>query len=322
MTGLPLIEGFMPIQVIAEGAVCLFLFSVLNFFLKKLGMGFPKFWSAVGVWVFFQWYLTYRIYPPLPFSVRALYGVVILCGIFLWVSGSQKEWEAFRRPVLNVLDGVTRYHQSIRLIIVITLPLTFGAFTFWSLVPTFDEPIELRTPVSAPPRTTVVHGQTFMIGTTPNPFRVNLEGEYDPDYTDQFLLDRKGLRLIKNLNDPQYNPWNPNAEGYMKAVREGGSIYFQNCHFCHGADLNGQGILTYAVQNPYPANIKNYSEVFNFPDSYRFWRVAQGGMGLPPEGFPWSSTMPPFKEHLEVDEIWKVVLFEFWHIGEPHFIWD
>lgn len=74
--------------------------------------------------------------------------------------------------------------------------------------------------------------------------------------------------------------------------------------------------------NPIPVNIKQIKEVLWLPDSRRFWRVAHGVMELPGEAFPWSSTMPPFKEHLDIDDMWKVVLFEFWHTGTPTAFWN
>ena len=224
--------------------------------------------------------------------------------------------------MLNVLDGVTQRHQRIRLFVVVALPLTCWGFTFWHLIPVFEEPVELRTPIPALPQVTVVHGQTFVLEKTRNPYRVNLQGQYDPEYSIRFLTDRDNSGLMKDVNDPQANPWDSNATPYMKAVREGGSIYFQNCHFCHGAELNGGGILLSAVSNPYPFNFKALRGIMRRPDSYRFFHVAQGGVGLPPEAFPWASQMPPFKEHLTIDEIWKVILFVYWHTGEPPYFFE
>jgi hypothetical protein len=57
-------------------------------------------------------------------------------------------------------------------------------------------------------------------------------------------------------------------------------------------------------------------------ETFIFWRVSKGGIGLPNEGFPWASVMPPWEQHLTVDEIWKVVLFEYWHTGYYPRTWD
>lgn len=321
MTWLKLVEGYMPMQMISELAICILVFALVNWSLKRAGMGIPKFWAGVGVWIFIQLYLKYRIYPPIPFSVRAIYGTVSLCGIFMWVSGSQAEWEEFRRPVLNVLDAVTPFHKAVRAVALILIPLGIGGFAYNSFLPSFEEPIELRTVHPAPPATTKVHGKTFVLQTSENPYRVNAEGKYDQQFTNARIVEQGMGRLMKDVNDPNYNPWDPKAEGYTKYVREGGEIFFQNCHFCHGDNLNGRGLWAYAF-NPIPANFTDAGTIAQLQETFVFWRVAQGGIGLPPEGFPWASVMPPWKEHLTTDEIWKVVMFEYWHTGYYPRTWD
>jgi len=109
--------------------------------------------------------------------------------------------------------------------------------------------------------------------------------------------------------------------GYLKNVREGGEIFFQNCHFCHGDNLNGRGLHAFAF-NPIPANFTDPGTIAQLQETFIFWRVSKGGIGLPREGFPWASVMPPWEQHLTTDEIWKVVLFEYWHTGYYPRTWD
>lgn len=321
MTWLKLVEGYMPMQMITELAVCILFFAGLNYMLKKAGMGIPKFWAGIGVWVFIQLYLKYRIYPPIPFSVRAIYGTVSLCGIFMWVSGSQQEWEEFRRPIIDVLDGKTALHRAIRAVLLVVLPIGLGAFAFNSFKPSFEEPIELRTVHPAPPATTKVHGKTYVLQVAQNPYRVGPDGKYNQEYTNAHIVEQAMGRLMKDFNSPEDNPWHPNAEGYIKYVREGGEIFFQNCHFCHGDNLNGRGLWAYAF-NPIPANFTDAGTIAQLQETFVFWRVAKGGIGLPGEGFPWASVMPPWEQHLTVDEIWKVIMFEYWHTGYYPRTWD
>ena len=66
MTWLKLVEGYMPMQMISELAISILIFAAINFSLKKAGVGIPKFWAGVGVWIFILMYLKYRIYPPIP----------------------------------------------------------------------------------------------------------------------------------------------------------------------------------------------------------------------------------------------------------------
>ena len=91
--------------------------------------------------------------------------------------------------------------------------------------------------------------------------------------------------------------------------------------FCHGDNLNGRGLHAFAF-NPIPANFTDPGTIAQLQETFIFWRVAKGGIGLPNEGFPWASVMPPWEQHLTVDEIWKVILFEYWHTGYYPRTWD
>jgi hypothetical protein len=322
MTWLKLVEGYMPMQMISELAICILFFSICNYLLKRAGIGLPKFWAGIFVWCFINlFYLKYRIYPPIPFSVRAIYGTVSACGIFMWVSGSQEEWLEFKQPIINVLDAKTGFTKVLRTALLVLLPIGLGGFAYNSLLPSFDEPIELRTVHPAPPATTKVHGKTYVLQTAQQPYRIDTEGKYDPAYSNAHIVEQSMGRLMKDVNSPEDNPWDPNAKGYIKHVREGGEIFFQNCHFCHGDNLNGRGLWAFAF-NPIPANFTDAGTIAQLQETFVFWRVAKGGIGLPGEGFPWASVMPPWEQHLTVDEIWKVIMFEYWHTGYYPRTWD
>jgi hypothetical protein len=107
----------------------------------------------------------------------------------------------------------------------------------------------------------------------------------------------------------------------MKNVRDGGAIFFQNCHFCHGDNLNGRGMFAFAFV-PIPANFSDPGTIAQLQETFVFWRISKGGPGLPREGAPWASAMPPWEEHLTTDEIWKVNMFEYWHTEFFPRTWD
>jgi Cytochrome C oxidase, cbb3-type, subunit III len=316
-SSIKLVEGYMPMQMLIELGICVGLFAGMSYLLKKGGMGIPRFWQGIAFWVFIILYLKYRVYPPIPFSVRAIYGTVALVGVFLWMSGSEEDWQEFRRPILNVLDARTGFHKSLRTFFLIAIPIGLWGFAYNSFLPNLEEPIELRTVHPAPPASTKVHGRTFVLQTSQNPYRVNVEGKYDQDFSNSLITEQGMGRLMK----PNANPWDPKAEGYLKYVREGGEIFFQNCHFCHGDNLNGRGLHAFAF-NPIPANFTDPGTLAQLQETFVFWRVAKGGIGLPREGFPWASVMPPWEQHLTTDEIWKVIMFEYWHTGYYPRTWD
>ena len=312
-----LVEGYMPMQMLFELAFFVGVFAVISFLLNKSGLPFPRFWQGIAFIAFILMYLKYRVYPPIPFSVRAMYGTVTIVGVFMWMSGNEEDWRKFKQPILNVLDAGTRFHKTLRTGYLIGIPILLWGFSYNSFLPNLDEPIELRTVHPAPPASTKVHGKTFVLQTSQNPYRVNPEGKYDQEYTNAQIVEQGMGRLMK----PNANPWDPKAEGYLKYVREGGEIFFQNCHFCHGDNLNGRGLHAFAF-NPIPANFTDPGTIAQLQETFIFWRVSKGGIGLPREGFPWASVMPPWEQHLTTDEIWKVVLFEYWHTGYYPRTWD
>lgn len=316
-TSLKLVEGYMPMQMLFELTASVAIFALMSRLLSMGGVNLPRFWQGILFWVFIILYLKFRVYPPIPFSVRAMYGTVALIAVFMWMSSNEEDWRSFKQPIMNVLDAPTGFHKALRTVYLIALPILLWGFSYQSFLPNLDEPIELRTVHPAPPASTKVHGKTFVLQTSQNPYRTNPEGKYDQEYTNARIVEQGMGRLMK----PDANPWDPKAEGYLKYVREGGEIFFQNCHFCHGDNLNGRGLHAFAF-NPIPANFTDPGTIAQLQETFIFWRVAKGGIGLPREGFPWASVMPPWEQHLTTDEIWKVILFEYWHTGYYPRTWD
>ena len=258
MTSLKLVEGYMPMQMLFELAFCVAVFAGISYLLSKSGVQLPRFWQGILFWVFILMYLKYRIYPPIPFSVRAMYGTVSLIAVFMWMSSNEDDWRKFKQPIMNVMDGITPFHKILRVAYLVALPFIFWAFSYNSFLPNLDEPIELRTVHPAPPASTKVHGKTFVLQTSQNPYRINPEGKYDQEYSNARIVEQGMGRLMK----PDANPWDQKAEGYLKYVREGGEIFFQNCHFCHGDNLNGRGLHAFAF-NPIPANFTDPEQSLN-----------------------------------------------------------
>src|SRR5437870_7496668 len=161
MTALKLVEGYMPMQMLGEmvGLAILFIWS---FYLldKKMGIKVNTLAQATGLFLFSIIYFRYRIYPPIPFSVRAIYATMTLIGIFMWVSSTEASWLDFRKPCIAVVDAKTPTTRIIRAVSVVLLPFLVGFLGYNSMKPSTDEPIELRTVHPAPPASTKVHGKT------------------------------------------------------------------------------------------------------------------------------------------------------------------
>ena len=300
------IPGWMPVQLLLILTAAFFAFVGIGWVLRKQGRSLPKFTQAVLVWVTAFIILRFVLYPPIPSALLNTYMGLITLVLFLLVSSDEESWAEFKRPILKTLGGDTPGFRRIRTVTFVALPLLIGFGTYNTVAPKFEEPIELRTVHPAPPASVKVHGKTFTLQTAENPFRVDESGEYSNEVQQQHVND---------------NPFDPDASKYMQYVREGGAIFFQNCHFCHGDNLDGRGMFAFAF-NPIPANFADSGTIAQLQETFVFWRVAKGGPGLPREGFPWASAMPPWEQHLTTDEMWKAILFEYWHTGFYPRTWE
>lgn len=245
--------------------------------------------NALYVWVLGFYFYKTVLFPPIPWTLFITYMMLWSIGTFLYVSQDADTFKEFRTPIVKTVVGE---YKIARYVVFTLLPFLVGFVTYQALLPKFDEPVELRTVHPAPPATTKVHGKTYALEGLNNPFRTDEQDNYKDSFP---FLDA-------------------DKQEYMKAVTEGGTLFFENCHYCHGDQLNGLGMFSH-VFNPTPANFIDPGTIAMLRESFLFWRVAKGGPGLPNESTPWSSAMPPWEEHLNTNEIWKIILFEYWYTG-------
>jgi hypothetical protein len=301
------IPGAMPVELILVEVFALILFLAGNYFLKKIyGRGVSKFFQ--GVLLILAAYIIFKfiIFPPIPAALLITYMGLITLVVFLLLSTTDESWNEFKDPIIKTLEGRTSGFKTARTVTFALLPVLAGLGTYNFMKPNFQEPIELRTVHPAPPATIQVHNKEMVLQEAKSPFRVDENGKYEENVENKYL---------------KANPYDDKGVPYLKSIREGGEIFFQNCHFCHGDNLNGAGMFAFAF-NPIPANFTDPGTIAQLQETFVFWRVSKGGIGLPREGFPWASAMPPWEKHLTTEEMWKVVEFEYWHTGYYPRTWE
>ncbi|VAX25507.1 hypothetical protein MNBD_NITROSPINAE02-1185 [hydrothermal vent metagenome] len=105
-----------------------------------------------------------------------------------------------------------------------------------------------------------------------------------------------------------YNDLRDDEANLKKNIKMGEVIYFQNCFFCHGDALDGEGPYAHGI-NPAPANFQDTGTIAQLTESFVFWRISTGGPGLPDESTPWDSFMPKWETMLTIEERWQVILY-------------
>jgi len=104
-------------------------------------------------------------------------------------------------------------------------------------------------------------------------------------------------------------------------VLAGKGLFIAYCSPCHGIKLDGKG-PQYKGFNPPPANFDDPGTIAQLQESYLFWRISKGGVGLPIEGQPWKSAMPRWETRITPDNIWKIIMFEYEGSGHTPRTWE
>jgi len=118
-----------------------------------------------------------------------------------------------------------------------------------------------------------------------------------------------------------YNPYREDPERREQYILEGQKIFFQNCFYCHGDRLDGEGHFAHGF-NLRPADFQDIGTIAQLQESFVFWRVSKGGPGLPAESTPWDSAMPRWETMLTEAERWKVILFLYDYTGHEPRTWE
>ncbi|MEK7386763.1 MAG: c-type cytochrome, partial [candidate division NC10 bacterium] len=92
-----------------------------------------------------------------------------------------------------------------------------------------------------------------------------------------------------------------------RTLAEGYQIFQINCRPCHGDAADGAGPMAWGFRLK-PANFTDPGTIATVVEAYAFWRVTEGGPGLPPEGTPWDSAMPAWRQDLTDEQKWKAII--------------
>ena len=106
------------------------------------------------------------------------------------------------------------------------------------------------------------------------------------------------------------NPFRDGTQVDPEAVKTGRELFAKNCRPCHGMRADGVGPMARGFRLR-PANFHDPGTIATLVEPYAKQRVMDGGVGLPPNGSPWDSAMPRWKDDLTEEEIWMILLAEY-----------
>lgn len=256
----------------------------------------PAFWQAVIV-IVVAYIIFDNAFPPvLPQTLLIQYMIITIIGVLLYFSFDDEKFAEFMAPINAVLRAESGRNKMVQWGFLIAIPAIVGFTVYGSVKPSFESPIELRQVHPAPPTTLKVYNKTFDLTKLENPVRED---------------------VIKTMATDEDAAW----KKYDSSVDAGRKVFYQNCFYCHGDLMFGQGLYGKGF-NPMPINFQDVGMIAQLQEAFVFWRITTGGPGLPKEGTPWNSAMPVWHEIISEAEVWDVMMFIYDYVGQVPRIWD
>jgi mono/diheme cytochrome c family protein len=230
----------------------------------------------IGIYVLLRFGFT----APIPASVVSLYMAIVSLAILAYVSSSRERREEVSRPLVRFMTE--KRYTLLLVATMFALPVLAAANVYVQSNVPLEPPFFPRTVHPASPPSVTVLGNRMEIEAGDNPLR-HLETS--------------------------------NPQEFRRHVENGRRVYYQNCVFCHGDNLAGNGMFAHGL-NPIPTNFADGQTLPNLSETFLFWRISKGGPGMPEEGAPWDTAMPAWEKFLTEEEIWDVILFLYDFTGE------
>ena len=228
---------------------------------------------AVAWWAGVYVLLRYGFTAPIPSSVIFIYMGIVTLAVLAYVSSSEERRGEVARPLIRLMTE--KRFAPLLALTVVAIPALAAASIYMRMNAPIEPPFFARTVHPASPSEITVHDKPVNLDAGENPF----------------------LPLQRS-----------NPEEFRKHVEAGRKVYYRNCVFCHGDDMQGNGMFVHGL-DPIPTNFADSGTIAMLRDSYLFWRIAKGGPGLPEEGGPWGTAMPAWEKFLTEEEMWEAVLF-------------
>jgi hypothetical protein len=238
------------------------------------------FWSISGAIATIMIHLRVGIDPPIPGSVVAIYSMFVVIAALLYILASENTMREFWAPIRQTIVDPRR--KPILGALLVGIPALVAWRTYVAVNPGVQAPAVFRTVHPTPPESVSSNGESISTERGDNP-----------------------LRALETSN----------AAAFDDHVWNGRKVYYENCYFCHGDELQADGHFAYALQ-PRPISFRDQTTIAMFSETFLFWRVAKGGPGLPAAATPWDSAMPAWETFLTNQEMWEVILYLYDRTGQ------
>ena len=258
-----------------------------------------------------------------PSTLFLFYTILILVGTFVYITSDEDMLESFLDPIKKTFRG--GYGSVTRLIVLVLVPILAGAAVFFWVKPTVASPVALRI---QHPSSNFPKKFEDMENPMTNPTDAEVDEFIEQVKTNSVEYFPQVQEVGRTFNNIDHIPTAP-AKEFLKQLAggnvdkkvaraallekrlfEGRAMYEINCRACHGDSTTGDGPMAYGFHLR-PINFTDNGTIEVIVEGYTFWRVMNGGLGLPVESTPWDSAMPVWKLDLSDKERWTIIMGEY-----------
>ena len=176
------------------------------------------------VWAFAWWagiyaLLRFGFTAPIPSSVISIYMGIVSLATLAYVSSSRERREEVSRPLVRFMTE--KRYMPFLAATVVAIPALAAANVYVKMNVPIEPPLFSRTVHPASPADITVHDKRIDLDAAENPFR-HLESS--------------------------------NPQEFRTHVENGRRVYYQNCVFCHGDNLAGNGMFVHGLIRSRPTS--------------------------------------------------------------------
>jgi mono/diheme cytochrome c family protein len=301
-----------------------------------------RFWSVVPtlvvIYALVKWgvpaasrEITNLPFPlPVPGTLIFIYMVLTVVALFIFITFYDTYLDEFLEPIKKFLKG--GYGKAPRTIGLVVIPLLVGWQVYAITVPKVELPPSLRiqhpssnfpksfealenpveNPTDAEVETFVEQARANEVVLIPQ-VMADVEtwmDESEPEHMLSFIPTQAMDKFLADVAADNVDMETARAALREKNLFEGRALYAMNCRPCHGDSVAGDGPMADGFKLR-PINFTDNGTIETIVEGYTFWRVTNGGPGLPTEATPWDSAMPEWKLSLTEEERWKIIMAEY-----------
>ena len=256
---------------------------------------------------------------PVPGSLQMFWAILLTIVIFMYVSFDQGRIDSFLAPILKLLRG--GYTHPVAWVVMLAIALGSAQVAFSYFAPKSTAPVVLRI---QHPSSNFPKKNENLVNPIANPSKEMLDAfvsQVKADKVEFVPQTGHGPRALDFIPVPGVNEavQKIKSGGASEAdiklaytetrLYEGRTLYEFNCRPCHGDKTDGNGPLADGFRLR-PIDFTDNGTLETIVEGYIFWRIRNGGPGLPPEATPWNSAMPIWKKDLTDEQVWTIMMAE------------